>query len=599
MATQQLSLEDPEVFKGMKEEDPLIYNRDIMRDPKEKAAMLLINIIIDEITKVKGDSISLNPDKTMLKSLTKGIEFIDNVLTVIQQLIEERETILNYATRVMHDDFNVQLLVIERNNTILSDKSDESQYYENQQNSTQGNSMATGSGMQGSTSGGTSTPKRKSNDTPWFLEGDDEFDLLLDLKGNIKGGSKEALVSHLTHHENFYSNFNSAFLVTFSTFMTLGELINLLILRFNIEAPEGLSYEEYNTWINKKQNPIRLRVLTVMKLLIEKYWCSSFFQNKSVIKKWLNFVQSQPVQHFGASKTIATGLLKVLQGESVCIEKQPIISLAKPPASIIKSSSLMKKLKLLDIDYIELARQLTLREFNLYSKINRSACIMKVWGRKSGLSESFENITNFIKASNQLTNYVAYMILRKQDIKKRVQLIRYFVQVAEKCRQYNNYSSMTAIISALYSSPIHRLKKTWKFVSTDTLAHLQNMNKLMNSTRNFNEYRDVLKFIAQEPCVPFFGVFLSDLTFVFHGNLDYLMNRPRMINFAKRAKTFEIVSGVDRFKINGYNFQEVKEIQQYLNNWFDKCPTIDEQYQLSLNLEPREAVKLGGNFRKR
>ena len=56
-----------------------------------------------------------------------------------------------------------------------------------------------------------------------------------------------------------------------------------------------------------------------------------------------------------------------------------------------------------------------------------------------------------------------------------------------------------------------------------------------------------------------FGVYLSDLTFVYHGNPDYLYNRTRQVNFAKRAKTSEIVSGIDRFKTTGYNFQEVPE----------------------------------------
>ena len=185
------------------------------------------------------------------------------------------------------------------------------------------------------------------------------------------------------------------------------------------------------------------------------------------------------------------------------------------------------------------------------------------------------------------------MILRKQEVKKRVHLITYFVQVAEKCKQYNNFSSMTAIISALYSSPIHRLSRTWKHVPIEALTNLRNMNKLMNSSRNFNEYRDVLKFVGSEPCVPFFGVYLSDLTFVYHGNPDYLMNRSRMINFAKRAKTCEIVTGIDRFKSTAYNLQEVAEVQEYLLSWFDKCPTIEEQYQLSLNLEPR--INVHGN----
>lgn len=563
MATQSLTVQDPDVFKGMKEEDPLFYNRNILKIPTEKAALLLSNVLANQTNHSKSDSISLNPDTLMSTILEDGIKFFNSILKIIQQLIEERETILNYATRVMHDDFNVQLLLIERNNTILSEKSEEGHLYY--------------------------TAKKQSNDVPWYLEGDEEYDLLLDVKGNIKGGTKEALVAHLTHHDLFDSTFNTAFLLTFATIMSVGEFINLLIARFNIEAPEGLSYEEYNNWIAKKQNPIKLRVMNIMKLLVEKHWSKSYY-NELVLKKWLKFSQTPQVQLFSIGKILSNDLLRLLNGEVLSREREPSIPDSKPPAPLSKGFS-MKKIKLLDIDYIELARQLTLMEFNYYSKITKFACLTKVWGKKSGLNETIDPISNFIRASNQLTNYVAYMILRKADPKKRVQIIRYFVQVAEKCRQYNNFSSMTAIISALYSSPIHRLKKTWKFVSSDTLSQLQNMNKLMNSSRNFNEYRDLLKFVGSEPCVPFFGVYLSDLTFVFHGNPDYLMNRPRMINFAKRAKTCEIVLGIDRFKSMGYNLQVVPEIQKYLDLWFGQCPTIEEQYQISLNLEPRETVQ--------
>lgn len=562
MATQSLTLEDPDVFKGMKDEDnPLYYNRDLMKNPNQKATLLLTNLLIKQLNSSKGDSISLNTDTLLMNYLLDGNRIFDEVLAIVKNLIDERDTILNYATRVMHDDFNVQLLVIERNNTMSSDQKEDVN-----------NSFITG--------------KKNAKDIPWYLEGDDEFDLLSDMNNNIKGGTKEALICHLTHHDLFDSNFNSAFLLTFATMMPLNELLNFLMMRFNIEAPEGLSYEEYNLWISKKQSPIRLRVLNIMKLLLEKYWSNSY-HNELSLNKWLQFLQGSNVQSFSISKTLISHLNKLLRGEVVMVEREPVVSGSRTPAPLTRPS-LVKKLKLLDIDYIEFARQITIREFKLYSKITKFQCLAKIWGKKSGLSESIENISNFIKASNQLTNFVAYMILRKQETKKRVQIIRYFVQVAERCRQYNNFSSMTAIISALYSSPIHRLKKTWKYVSNDTLTHLQNMNKLMNSSRNFNEYRDVLKFIGAEPCVPFFGVYLTDLTFVYHGNPDTLLNRTRMINFSKRGKTSDILLGLDRFKLTGYNLLPVPEIQKYLDGWLERCPTIDEQYQLSLNLEPRD-----------
>lgn len=561
MTTQSLTLEDPDVFRGIKQEDPLFYDREILKNPNEKAAMLLTNILVEQNNQAKGNSISLNCDTLMYTYLSDGMTLFDSLLPIIKLLIDERESILNYATRVMHNDLNVQLLLMERNNTVLSEKSEEAHAY------------YTG---------------KKNSDAPWYLEGDDEYDLLLDIKGNIKGGTKEALIAHLTHHDYFDSNFNSAFLLTFATMMTINEFVDLLLERFNIEAPEGLSFEEYNLWISKKQGPIRLRVMNVMKLLVEKYWVNSYY-DEGVLRKLISFVQSPHVKLFSISKILQTNLQSILSHEKVCFERQPSVPTSKPPPPLIKSYT-MKKIKLLDIDYIELARQLTLKEFKLYSKITKYECLTKVWGKKSGLNEDIQTITDFIKTSNQLTNFVAYMILRKQDVRKRVHVITYFVQVADKCKQYNNFSSMTAIISALYSSPIHRLNRTWKHIPAEALTNLRNMNKLMNSSRNFNEYRDVLKFVGSEPCVPFFGVYLSDLTFVYHGNPDYLMNRSRMINFAKRSKTCEIVSGIDRFKNIAYNLQVVGDIQDYLLSWFDKCPTIEEQYQLSLNLEPRVPV---------
>lgn len=563
--SQSLTLEDPDVFTAMKDDDAVVYNRELLKNPLERSSRLLSNILSQQGKRKGADRICVDQDEHLSELLDSGREFCGDILKVISQLIEERETILNYATRVMHDDFNVELLVIERNNTAAGSKADDSSHYY--------------------------SGKAKNEDTPWFLEGDEEYDLLLDINRNIKGGTKEALVAHLTHHDELDNTFNSAFLVSFATIMPLAELVQLLINRFNIDAPEGLSYEEYLTWRTAKQAKIRLKVLNIMKLLLESYWSKSYY-NRPVLQRWLTFLKLLNVTVHPISQVLIADVESVLRGESLTIEPETILYGDKPPAPLLKSFAL-RKLKLLDIEYIELARQLTLREFEFYCQISKLSCIHKVWGKKSGLSEPYDSITSFIKASNQLTNFVAYMILRKPDARKRVQVIRFFVQVAEKCRQYNNFSSMTAIISALYSSPIHRLKKTWAYVSKDTLTQLQGMNKLMNSSRNFNEYRDMLKFIGSEPCVPFFGVYLSDLTFVYHGNPDFLLNRNRMVNFAKRSKTVDIVTGIDRFKRIGYNFHKVPEIQTYLDLWFDKCPTIEEQYQLSLNLEPREVSDKG------
>lgn len=69
----------------------------------------------------------------------------------------------------------------------------------------------------------------------------------------------------------------------------------------------------------------------------------------------------------------------------------------------------------------------------------------------------------------------------------------------------NNFSTLTSIISALGTAPIHRLSRTWSQVNARTQNVLEHMRKLMSSTKNFADYRETLK-LADPPCIPFFGI---------------------------------------------------------------------------------------------
>jgi son of sevenless-like protein len=95
-------------------------------------------------------------------------------------------------------------------------------------------------------------------------------------------------------------------------------------------------------------------------------------------------------------------------------------------------------------------------------------------------------------------------VLNQKEVRKRCMYIKHFVGVADKCRGLNNFNSLTAIISGLYSAPIHRLKRTWEMVNSRTVQTLESLSKIMNSTKNFAEYREMLHSI-NPPCVPFFG----------------------------------------------------------------------------------------------
>jgi son of sevenless len=93
----------------------------------------------------------------------------------------------------------------------------------------------------------------------------------------------------------------------------------------------------------------------------------------------------------------------------------------------------MKKLKFLDIDVIEFARQLTIIESRLYAKIKPTECLNKTWQKKlnPGEPDPASNVKALILHSNQLTNWVAQMILTQSDVRRRVVVIKRFVNIAD------------------------------------------------------------------------------------------------------------------------------------------------------------------------
>ena len=110
-----------------------------------------------------------------------------------------------------------------------------------------------------------------------------------------------------------------------------------------------------------------------------------------------------------------------------------------PPPIMPKN---MKKLKFLDIDVTEFARQLTIIESKLYGKIKPTECLNKTWQKKVGENEPepAPNVKALILHSNQMTNWVAEMILAQMDIKKRVIVIKHFVSVAAV--SFNQYPGL-------------------------------------------------------------------------------------------------------------------------------------------------------------
>jgi len=157
-----------------------------------------------------------------------------------------------------------------------------------------------------------------------------------------------------------------------------------------------------------------------------------------------------------------------------------------------------------------------------------------------------------------------------------------------------------AIICSLNSSMVLRLKKTWELVSAKTKARLEELKAVVDVGKNYAVLRQRLQnHIA--PCIPFVGIYLTDLTFVDVGNQTtrQLPGDPSsngsaksVINFDKHMKTAKIIGQLQRFQVP-YRLAAVPEMQDWMESQIQRMRSSDQAnvqsyYRRSLLLEPRE-----------
>lgn len=414
---------------------------------------------------------------------------------------------------------------------------------------------------------------------PWYLRPTyDPNDVLVDPDGTTRGGTVAGLVERLTAHEYADPKFSKAFLMTYKTFTTLDDLFRLLVERFWIQPPEGLNSPELAEWRKLKQQIIRIRVINTIKSMVQDDEVLER-DDTYILDRMVEFVSRDEVITLPAAKQLLVIIKRAQRGRDP--NKVTISTALEPPPPPI----VPKRMELLDIDALELARQLTITESQLYQKIRPSECLLR---SKESKTDHHDNIANFIRRSNRVANWVAYAILCKDEPRRRASIMKHFITVADRCKHIQNFSTMLAIVSGLNSSPIRRLKRSWEQVSTRYMSQLETCETTINSYKTFNVYRSALAKVSP-PCVPFVGVFLTALTHIQDGSKDSLPNN--LVNFRKRQKTSEVIQDLQRWQTQPHNFHPLPSVLVYLDDalgQFGDKDVSDVFWQLSLEREPRE-----------
>ncbi|XP_022615219.1 ral guanine nucleotide dissociation stimulator-like 1 isoform X1 [Seriola dumerili] len=269
----------------------------------------------------------------------------------------------------------------------------------------------------------------------------------------------------------------------------------------------------------------------------------------------------------------------------------------------------------LSFDADLVAEQLTYMDALLFKKVVPHHCLGSIWSQrdKKHNKHSAPTIRATITQFNAVAACVVSTVLKHKQIRPhvRARVIQRWIDIAQECRIRKNFSSLRAIVSALQSNPLYRLKRAWACVHKDSMQTFEELSDIFSDHNNYLTSRELLmregtsKFASLESCakehqkrthkrlqlqremgamqgtIPYLGTFLTDLTMLDTALPDLV--EGGLINFEKRRREFEVIAQIKLLQ-SACNSYCLTPEPTFLR-WFKSQPQLSEEESYALSCE--------------
>jgi hypothetical protein len=407
----------------------------------------------------------------------------------------------------------------------------------------------------------------------WEEDLESESNIRHDRHGQVTGATLNKLVERVTSTRDHDLEFVKTFLFTYQAFITPEKLLRKLIERYNVVCPPGLPLKEFDVM----RQTIQARVINALRLWVDL--SVDFKDNVPLQDAVLRFVMTVlTVDHPKFCKPLRMAIL-VLKGE---VQKKNLKTFREPLPPVKFPDTPSAVLSVFDFDPEEIARQMTIIDFSLFARIKPSELLNQAW-QKPKYKERAQNLLRLVERMNNLTLWVATTVLSQRDVQDRARRITDFVFVGEHLHRLHNYCTLLSILNGLAHPAITRLKKSFGKLDKVTARKMEDLQQLARPGENFRLLRDQLKR-ASNPCIPYLGLYMSDLTFLDNGNPNF--HGDGLINFSKCRLIYHQIRDLILRQDKPYNFEEVPALHDSLTRFH----FLDSEilYDVSSQREPRK-----------
>ena len=175
---------------------------------------------------------------------------------------------------------------------------------------------------------------------------------------------------------------------------------------------------------------------------------------------------------------------------------------------------------------------------------SQDTATMKAFDRREFVDQAWSkspttapNIVTCSQNFNLTSQKIQYSILESKDREEVTKKINFYIDLLDACIQDKNYNSTMTILSALTSAPINRIINVPQLFPKEQQDKLQSAQELLSNNLNYKNYRAALKRDQEQQLqpIPYLGIALSAVTFMYDGNADELagnvnLNKANLIN---------------------------------------------------------------------
>lgn len=440
-----------------------------------------------------------------------------------------------------------------------------------------------------------------------FAEPDGPHNIVLEPKSTppaIRGATLLKLVERLTYHVYADLVLVRTFLTTYRSFCEPRELLRLLKERFDIPPPEAVyggdaenMREDWKRYRKEFEQPVRFRVINVLRHWVDQHYYD-FERDPELLadlKGFLSTLDGRPVKRW------AQGVLKLLarraeEAAGGVVGFAHVFVRPPPPPLAHVAPPAKHDWHPLALHPLELARQLALLHSALYRRVRPAELVGAVWTTKDKHNSS-PNLLKMIHHTTNLTRWMERCVVDADNLEERAAVLSRWLQLACALRDLNDFNGVLAVVAATAGAAVHRLRHTHALVSPRLLRDFDRLRSL--NADHFRRYQERLRSI-NPPCVPFLGVYLTNILHIEEGNLDFLPD-TELINFSKRRMVAEITGEIQQYQNQPYCLTVEPETRAFLER-LDPFPAMDDNeitnylYARSLHVEPRGKDKPPAKF---